>query len=307
MKRTVWALSAAGALILPSCSSEPRPERVTFVEIDGRPSALTTARGVVLVADDENHVVHVLDENDGEPVREPIQVERNPIAMDAYDDEVWVGHASGALVRIDRSSLERDDAIDVGGSITGVDVVAGSVWVTDHARGRLIEIDASEGTVEQRITVPDGAVRVAVARDRAWVSNNENTVSAVDVSRGKVVETVEVGGGPIGLFFDGENVSVANSDDGTVSVIDESEREVIATYETGRGPVELTDGGAAGVAGTWVVNQDDASVTRIGREPETIAIPVHPRDITDGGIALWIAGTDRGTTNRNGVVRVLPG
>lgn len=297
--RVAAVTSVAAALVTASaCRSEPSVRRIP---IDGRPSAVTVADGVVWVTDDQRHRVHALDASSGERIRGPIPVPRNPIAIAAGRGDVWLGHAGGEVTRIATQSRRASRPIDAGESITGIAVRGNTVWAADLPTDSLIRIDARSSRVSDVTRVEDGVVRVAFSEDAAWVTNSERTVTRVEVPSGDADRPVNVGLGPIGLAFDGELVWVANSEDGTVSRIDAgSGRQAGSPVRVGLGPVAV----AYGADSIWVANQDDGTVSRIDPESgrvvgEPLELGLRPRGIAFGGGAVWAVGTNPG-----GVVRV---
>ena len=85
---------------------------------------------------------------------------------------------------------------------------------------------------------------VVVAPDgrHAYVANGgENTVSVVDISAQRVVETIGVGASPHGMRFspDAKQAWVANLEGGTVSVIDTQTRKQIARIAVGKSPAQV--------------------------------------------------------------------
>lgn len=267
--------------------------------IDGRPSSVVVAGGSVWVADDQSDAVHVLDPDTGR-TRRSLKVAENPIGLAADGASVWVAHADGTVTRIDAESLEAEAPVRVGESATGVAYGLGRVWVTDLVASELVEIDPEGTGVVGRFPVPQGVVRVTVAGARVWVTNAENTATAVDPRAGVAGTPSAVGPGPIGLASDGVRVWVASSEAGTVSRLDVMSGEPVGDpVAAGKGPVAV----AAAASDVWVAAQDSRTLTRIAADDGTISaryeLPVHPRGVALGDGAVWVVGTDPG-----GVVRI---
>lgn len=272
---------------------------MTSFEIDGHPSAVTTVGNHVFVADDVNHVVHVLDAQDGDATDEPIEVSRNPIALAAGGGSVWVAHADGRLAAVDARTRRIRDVIDVGGSLTGVTYAYGRVWATDLEHDDLIEVDPDELAVADRTRVKRGAVRVAAGAGRSlWVTNREDTVT--EVADGDVNVVRKVGSGPIGLAYDGRTMWVANSDDDDVSVLRGAKGRSEGEVPTGDAPV----GVVAFETGAWSVDQDGGTLTSLTRRgAPAIELGTHPRGAVGvewfGRREIWVVGS-----NPDAVVRV---
>jgi YVTN family beta-propeller protein len=284
----------ATALLLgaTACSSAPG---VHHIPLPGRPSAVAVDAGIVWVADDGAHVVRAIDESSGKPVGRPIEVSRNPIAIAASRDAVWVAHADGSVVHIDAHTREASEPIRVGGSLTGIALSGRYVWIADHLTSSVVQLDGRRRRIVRVYRIRQGAVRVAVG-EGLWVTNNESTVSRIDPHAGKIEKPIEIGVGPIGLEFDGRHVWVANSDDGTVSRIDARSGRVTKTVRVGRGPI-----GVAVLKGVWVVNQDDRTLGRVGGD-EVIDLRFAPRGVASGARSIWVVGT-----NPSELIRIDPG
>lgn len=119
--------------------------------------------------------------------------------------------------------------------------------------------------------------RPAQATPFAYVANElSNDVSVIDTAANKVVATVPVGNGPLGIAItpDGKRAYVANllgpgSDDGSfaVSVIDTTSNEVLATVPVARAPFGVAiapDGKNAYVAvGSHNVSVIDTAINKV--------------------------------------------
>ncbi len=276
-------------VVAAGCSSDP----VLSSPVPGRPSAVAVLGGVVWVADDEGHLVRTFDAETGERTGAAIRVPRNPVALAADGEAIWVGHAGGEVTRID-SETRRTKTVEAGGSITGIAAQGSRVWATDLRTKSLVEIDARTSKVRRVYPLDDGVVRVAVADDVLWVTNGERTVTKIDPRSRKVGPAVPTGLGPIGLAFDGERIWVANSDDGTVSRIDASQgRGAGRPVAVGVGPVAVAAAGGE----VWVANQDDGTLTRVDADSgrlvgEPVALDCHPRGVAAGADAMWVVGTN---------------
>jgi YVTN family beta-propeller protein len=276
-----------------------RGTRVALFEIDGHPSAVTVVGEDVWVSDDVNHSLHVLDARTGAEARPPIDVSRNPVALAAGGGSVWVAHADGHVTAVDART---DDVRErkLGGSLTGLTYAMDRVWVTDLEHDELVEVDPETLKVQDRIDIPDGAVRVARGPGRAlWVTNTEDTVSVV--VDGRVSAVHEVGLGPIGLASDGRTVWVANSDDDSVTGLRSAERGASRTISVGDAPVAVAvfeDGDA------WSADQDGGTLTSIGRpDGPPVELGTQPRGAVAvewfGHREIWVVGS-----NPDAVVRV---
>jgi YVTN family beta-propeller protein len=285
-------------LVTAAGSACARGTGISTIPIDGHPSAVTVAGGLVWVTDDTNHSVHVVDADSGEVTGRPIEVARNPIAITGSRDAVWIAHASGKITRIDVRSRRASKPIALHGSFTSIALAGERVWVTDVERG-LYGIDVRDHDDVLRRPLKNGAVRVIRAGGDLWVTGREDTVTRFDPTSG-ASRDVDVGAGPIGLASDGERIWVADSDDGTATAVDETTGKVVRTVEVGRGPVAVVVTGGS----VCVANQDDATVSRIDPgsgevDGEPLAIGTHPRGLATSEGRLWVVGS-----NPDALVRV---
>jgi DNA-binding beta-propeller fold protein YncE len=291
VRRIAVAAACCTVLTHAACA---RGTYVAPFAIDGHPSAVTVVGERVWVADDVNHVVHVLDARTGKPARPPIGVSRNPVALAAGGGSVWVAHASGYVRSIDVRTLDVRKR-NLHGSLTGIAYAMGSVWVTDLERSRLVEVDTSTLRPRAKIPIELGAVRVAVGPGGSvWVTNAEDTVT--EVVDGRVHAVHQVGTAPIGVASDGRTVWVANSESNTVSVFRGANTDRI---DVGRAPVAVAViGGNA-----WSVEQDAGTLTSLGRPDRVIELGTHPRGAVGvewfGHREIWVVGS-----NPDRVVRV---
>lgn len=110
--------------------------------------------------------------------------------------------------------------------------------------GGISIIQRHEGRVDQLVT-GRGAEGLAIAPDERtlWVSNpQENTISVVDLTAGRVLETLPSGGRfPVKLAFapDGRTVWVVNTFSRSVAVFDARTRAILRTREFDSAPLGL--------------------------------------------------------------------
>jgi YVTN family beta-propeller protein len=201
---------------------------------------------------------------------------------------------SGALAQ----QPSRDDAIGsigLSGSLTGVSVRDGMVWVTEVTDAGDQAERINPQTNRAVATVPVGAfpVRVAVDGHAVWVTNfDDNTVSRINPATNAVVATIPVGPGPFGIGLAAGAVWVANSGDATVSRINPATNTVVATVQVGA-PPPVFRGLGTGQGAVWVTNGDN-SVSRINPTTNRVVATVHIDNCCDGEVAVdpnavWIS------------------
>ncbi len=125
------------------------------------------------------------------------------------------------------------------------------------------------------------------------------TVVVVDTESARVVDTVEVGSGPVAIVSGHGSIWVANAEDDTVSRIDPTTRDVQATIGV-PSPVDL----AVGADAIWVASGIAGTVSRIDPESNDVVAtidlrspdPFAPRTVqgiaTEAG-SVWAAVSGR--------------
>jgi YVTN family beta-propeller protein len=124
-----------------------------------------------------------------------------------------------------------------------VNEAAGKLYVTRAGNAELAIVDEASESVTNIAT---GAIPCAVAVNPATnlvyvVNHEDNTVTVIDGTQGKVSATVQVGKKPQGIAVDAKanRIYVANVHGDSVSVIDGARNAVIDTLRTGHNPYAL--------------------------------------------------------------------
>jgi YVTN family beta-propeller protein len=124
-----------------------------------------------------------------------------------------------------------------------VDEAAGKLYVTRAGKAELAIVDETSGSVTNIAT---GATPCAVAMNPTTkliyvVNHEDDAVTVIDATEGKVLATVKVGEKPQGIAIDAKanRIYVANVHGDTVSVIDGAHNAVIKTLRTGHNPYAL--------------------------------------------------------------------
>jgi YVTN family beta-propeller protein len=170
----------------------------------------------------------------------------------------------------------------------GVAVADGSIGlVAINAANTLGILDLNSGTLKSQVAVGNAPNHVVVKGNFAYVSNEggrpatssdftnlsngtpivvdpmnasatSGTVSVVDIVKGRLVKTIEVGLHPAGMTIAGSMLYVANSYDDTISVIDTQLQKVVRTIKVG---VPIKGGAFGAGANDIAVVGDEAYVT----------------------------------------------
>jgi DNA-binding SARP family transcriptional activator/streptogramin lyase len=134
------------------------------------------------------------------------------------DGEAWVAGSSyaGCVFPINGRTGAAGSGIDVGGPIHDLALDGGSLWVLSGGAVReqpypaLRAVDLHDRLVRTTVAVGNDPVAVVVAAGSIWVaSGSDETISRVDPSRGRVVETIKLGASPTALAVDRDGVWVA--------------------------------------------------------------------------------------------------
>lgn len=223
------------------------------------------------------------------------------------DDVLLVGNKAGATV----SALNTDDGhpvltFSVGTGPHEVAVsgnrqlaVVGNYGAPNQPNNSLSVLDWPGRKVARTIDLGDNArphgIRFLPDGQRVVVTTEDSQrLLVVDVMQGKILDTIDVGGGKphmVVLSPDGQRAYVTHVENGTLSVVDLQAKRKIATVPTGAG----TEGIAINPAGTqiWVSNRDGNDVAIVDAKrlevTERIRTGVFPIRITmtpDGKYAL---------------------
>jgi YVTN family beta-propeller protein len=95
------------------------------------------------------------------------------------------------------------------------------------------------------ISITDAAPFAYITNNNNWAEHIGTTVSIIDTAKNKVISTVPVGWGPIGIAVtpDGKKAYIANGNFsksvGNVSVIDTASNAVTVTVDVGDSLLEL--------------------------------------------------------------------
>jgi YVTN family beta-propeller protein len=137
-----------------------------------------------------------------------------------------------------------------------------------------------------------------------YISNSgEDTLTVISNLENEVIDTVEVGRGPMGLAVtpEGDYVYVANSMDGTVSVIRTTDNSVIETVEVGASPMGVVISPEGDYV--YVANSADGTVSVIrttdNSVTETVEVGAFPVGIvvTPEGDYVYVANSMDGTVS----------
>jgi len=137
------------------------------------------------------------------------------------------------------NELESPSGI-AGSAPAAIAVGEGAVWIAnagDNTISRILPETVSAVSTPSVGRQPSG---LAIGARAVWVTNRgDDIVTRYDMNSSSSFP-IPVGKAPIGIAYGEEGVWVANADDGTVSRIDPVERKVVETIEVGGRPVGVT-------------------------------------------------------------------
>lgn len=142
---------------------------VARIEVGGPASGLAvSARAIWVASEGTDTTVRIDPATDA--VVATIASGDGPVWVAATEDEAWVTHTDGTLVRIDAHTNEVTHRLEIGGQPGEPAVAAGAVWVPNQAGGTLTEIGLTDGVTRRVLTIASGlAVAVAASGD-VWVT-----------------------------------------------------------------------------------------------------------------------------------------
>ena len=293
-----------------------RPEHLSQLVIDGLPNefpALRTVAGETLFAGREGE----LEQAAQAAVKRPRLYRRRTVLVGALAGVIAaavaipifaIGQSGGG----GRPSVEAatGDSVGVVDSSSGAliaDIGVGAtpshLAVGEGATGsRMRTVTASRGSIPRRGPWSIDPCRewssgIATGNGDVWVANSlDATVSRIDPQTNAVVQTIDVGNGPIGIVYGSGSVWVANTGDGTITRIDGS------TGAPGRPrPIAATEL-AFGAGSLWASERADGQVARIdpatGQLVQQIRVGNGPTGIAFGSGAAWVANSLDGTVTR---------
>ena len=137
----------------------------------------------------------------------------------------------------------------------------------------------------------------------------DSSVSRIDLKTNRVVQTIDVGNGPVGIVFAQGSIWVANTGDDTITRIDPASGEPTKTIDV------AADELAYGAGALWATQRSENRVARIdpatGNVVQTIPVGNGPAGLAFGSESAWVANGLDGTVSRidpgtNSVRAVIP-
>jgi streptogramin lyase/predicted Ser/Thr protein kinase len=176
------------------------------IEVGGRPGPLAFGGGRLWVADEDGAGISAVNGRGGRVYRRDLPPHTAPLRLAVGAGGLWASSAStGAVRRIDLSSLGVGEPIPVGRGPAGITVARGLVWVANSRSDTVTRVDPSiHAPLGDPIEVGGRPGGIDSGTGLVWVASSlEDNVSRIDLDSGKKV------GGPVGVGREPGAVAVA--------------------------------------------------------------------------------------------------
>jgi DNA-binding beta-propeller fold protein YncE len=194
------------------------------IDVGGSPGPLAFGGNRVWVADEDGAGVSAVNAKGGAVFRRGLVPHAAPLRLAVGAGGLWVSSAStGAVRRIDLSSLRIDAPIPVGRGPAGVTVAHGLVWVANSRSGTVTKVDPSLHTlVGDPIDVGGSPGGIDAGTEAVWVASaSEDAVTRIDLDSGKREGApIQVGSEPGAVAVGATAVWVADNGEGAVTRIE---------------------------------------------------------------------------------------
>ena len=204
---------------------DPEAGRVVqTIEVGGSPGPIAYGGGRVWVADEGGGGIAAINGRGGRVYRRGLAPHAAPLRLAVGAGGLWASSAStGAVRRIDLSTLHTDAPIPVGRGPAGVTVADGLVWVANSRGGTVSKVDPSiHAVLGDPIEVGGRPGGIDAGTTAVWVASAaEDTVTRIDLDSGKPVGgPIRVGEGPGAVAVGSDAVWVADNGEDAVTRIE---------------------------------------------------------------------------------------
>jgi streptogramin lyase/predicted Ser/Thr protein kinase len=195
------------------------------IAVGGRPGPLAFGGGRLWVADEDGAGITALNGSGGRRVyRRGLPPHAAPLRLAVGAGGLWASSAStGAVRRIDLSSLGVGEPIPVGRGPAGITVGHGLVWVANSRSDTVTRVDPSiHAALGDPIEVGGRPGGIDSGTGLVWVASSlEGTITRIDLASGKRVGgPVHVGSDPGAVAVGSTAVWVADNGEGAVTRIE---------------------------------------------------------------------------------------
>jgi DNA-binding beta-propeller fold protein YncE len=219
---SVWVSDPPRGLVL---RIDPEAGRVVqTIEVGGSPGPIAFGGGRVWVADEGGAGIAAINARGGRVYRHGLAPHAAPLRLAIGAGGLWASSAStGAVRRIDLSTLHTDAPIPVGRGPAGVTVADGLVWVANSRGGTVSKVDPSiHAVLGDPIEVGGRPGGIDAGTTAIWVASAaEDTVTRIDLGSGEPVGgPITVGEDPGAVAVGSEAVWVADNGEDAVTRIE---------------------------------------------------------------------------------------
>lgn len=207
----VWVLNGLQGKVL---AIDPRSNQViATINVPAGSGGIAFGAGGIWVTNTLDGTVTRIDprtrEVDG-TIALPESVRASPKAIAASGDDLWVGDEFAPLLwHIDATTGRVVATLGLRGAATAIRVGDGEVWVASRTVDLVTDIDPKTG-LSSTHEVGDGPTGIALGFGSVWVANGgDGTLSRIDISTGRVDETIHLGSTPDGVTVGSGDVWVS--------------------------------------------------------------------------------------------------
>ncbi len=220
--RWLWATDPAHGKLL---RLDPDNGRLLqSIDVGGAPGPIALGGGRVWVADEKGAGVTAVNSESGRVYRRGLPPHAAPLRLAVGAGGLWVSSAStGAIRRIDLSSLAVGEPIPVGRGPAGVAVAGGLVWVANSRSDTVTRVDPSiHAPLGDPVEVGGRPGGIDSGTGLVWVASSlEDTVTRLDIKSGRTVgAALGVGRRPGAVAVGSTAVWVADNGEGAVTRIE---------------------------------------------------------------------------------------
>ena len=194
------------------------------IDVGGRPGPIAFGGGRVWVADEEGAGITAINAAGGSIYRRGLAPHAAPLRLAVGAGGLWVSSAStGAVRRIDLSSLRSGAPIPVGRGPAGVTVAGGLVWVANSRGDTVSKVDPSiHAVLGDPVAVGGRPGGIDAGTTTVWVASaTEDAVTRIDLESGeRIGGPIGVGSEPGAVAVGGDAVWVADNGEGAVTRIE---------------------------------------------------------------------------------------
>ena len=194
------------------------------IDVGGRPGPLAFGGGRLWVADEDGAGISAVNGRGGRVYRRGLPPHAAPLRLAVGAGGLWASSAStGAVRRVDLSSLGVGEPIPVGRGPAGIAVAHGLVWVANSRSDTVTRVDPSiHAPLGDPIDVGGRPGGIDSGTGLVWVASSlEDTVTRIDLDSGrKVGDPIGVGREPGAVAVGSTAVWVADNGEGAVTRIE---------------------------------------------------------------------------------------